>query len=165
MEVWFALAMLFMSQFFGLDLGGVQAPSNENLEVEEIVQVVSVVDGDTIRVRLDGEVTTVRYIGIDTPEPYRDAAPACYSSEASARNRELVADREVRLVPDIENKDKYDRLLRYVYVDDMLVNEQLVSEGYATTMTIKPNTQFQTRFAAAQVDARSAGRGLWTACQ
>jgi micrococcal nuclease len=164
MEAFFALVMLFISQFFGIDLSEVQTPSNENLPPEETAQVLSVVDGDTIKVRVNGIEETVRYIGIDTPEPYRDGKPACYSGEASHRNAELVAGREVRLVPDAENRDRYERLLRYVYVDDVFVNEQLLEQGYATTLTIRPNTQFASTFATIEANAQAVGVGLWSAC-
>jgi len=165
MEAVFTLILLYISQLFGLDLGGVQTPRAESLSSTEIAQVVSVIDGDTIKVQINGVEETVRYIGMDTPEPYRDKEPACYSQEASSRNRELVADREVRLIADVEDRDKYDRLLRYVYVDDLFVNEQLVSEGYATTLTIRPNTRFETQFKVAQIDAKAGSRGLWSACR
>jgi micrococcal nuclease len=164
MEAFFALVILFTSQFFGIDLRGVQTPSNENLPPQEMAQVLSVVDGDTIKVRVNGIKETVRYIGIDTPEPYRDGEPACYSSEASRRNAELVAGREVRLISDAEDRDQYGRLLRYVYVDDVFVNEQLLEQGYATTLTIRPNTQFAPVFATIEASARVAGVGLWSAC-
>lgn len=165
MEAFFTLVLLLISQLFGYDVGGEQTPSDKNWVAEETALVLSVIDGDTIKVQLNGVEETVRYIGMDTPEPYRDSEPACYSQEASSRNRELVAGREVQLIADIEDRDKYDRLLRYVYVDDVFVNEQLVSEGYATTLTIRPNTRFETQFSDAQTDARSANRGLWSACR
>jgi micrococcal nuclease len=164
MDTFFAFVMMFISQFFGIDSGGVQTAIDQTFPVHELAQVLSVVDGDTIRVQLNGVEETVRYIGIDTPEPYRDGEPACYSGEASRRNTELVAGREVRLVPDAEDRDRYERLLRYVYVDDVFVNKQLLEQGYATTLTIRPNTQFASAFATIEVNARAAGVGLWSAC-
>jgi micrococcal nuclease len=170
MEAFFTLVLLFFSQLFGTWVG-VPDPQKsipetaQTKESEEIAQVTAVVDGDTIKVLLNGKEEKVRYIGVDTPEPYRDKNPACFSKEATARNTELVAGKEVRLVPDTENRDRYNRLLRYVYVDDVFVNEQLVREGYATTLTIKPNTQFADLFASAEGEARNAGVGLWSVCK
>jgi micrococcal nuclease len=130
----------------------------------EIATVISVTDGDTITVDLNGVREKVRYIGIDTPEPYRDGEPACYSKEASARNAELVAGQQVELVADKEDRDRFDRLLRYVYIDEIFVNEVLVVEGYATTLKIKPNTQFAQIFSDAKNEARSNKVGLWEVC-
>lgn len=127
--------------------------------------VVRVIDGDTITVRIDGGEETVRYIGIDTPEPYRDGNPACYSQEATARNTALVAGTQVQLVSDTENRDKYDRLLRYVYVDEVFINELLIAEGYATTLQIKPNTAQAATLQQAEERARDQDLGLWSTCR
>jgi len=164
MEVFFSLILVLISQFLGIDLSQTPPPIDEAAPVEDVAQVLHVIDGDTIKVRISGMEETVRYIGIDTPEPYRDGEPACYSKEASDRNSDMVAGREVRLVPDEENRDRFGRLLRYVYVDDVFVNQQLLREGYATTLTISPNTQFESQFRNAESSARSAGEGLWSAC-
>lgn len=132
---------------------------------EEVGLVVRVIDGDTIDVQLHGTTTRVRYIGIDTPEPYRDAEPACFSEEASARNAVLVAGQEVRLVADQEDKDRYDRLLRYVYVDNVFINQVLIEEGYAVPLPIAPNTTYARVFKRLADEAASEARGLWSACQ
>ena len=155
---------MFFSQFLGIDIDEVHTTGDENVLAVEVAQVLQVIDGDTIKVRISGMEETVRYIGIDTPEPYRDGEPACYSKEASDRNSDMVAGREVRLVPDEENRDRFGRLLRYVYVDDVFVNQQLLREGYATTLTISPNTQFESQFRNAESSARSVGEGLWSVC-
>jgi micrococcal nuclease len=128
-------------------------------------EVVEVIDGDTIRVRIQNEVESVRYIGIDTPEPYRDGLPECFSLEASLRNQDLVTGQEVALVRDEEDRDKYNRLLRYVYLDGVLINEVLVQEGYAKTLTIPPNNRFATHLRSKELEARRAGRGLWGVCE
>ena len=102
----------------------------QNKNQPENTSIVSrIVDGDTIEL---GTGERVRYIGIDTPEtvdPRKEVQ--CFGKEASAKNKELVEGKEVRLVKDVSDKDKYGRLLRYVYVGDVFVNEKLVSEGYA----------------------------------
>jgi micrococcal nuclease len=126
--------------------------------------VVEVTDGDTIEVSLDGEIEDVRYIGVDTPEVDPNIGVECFGSEASELNRELVEDERVRLVFDAERRDRYGRLLAYVYVGDRFVNAELVRRGYARTLTIEPNDTFAERFARLAQEAANAGRGLWRAC-
>ena len=125
--------------------------------------VVKVVDGDTIHVRLDDDrVEKVRYIGVNTPEvhhPRRGEEPG--GREATEVNRRLVAGRHVRLELDVQSRDRYGRLLAYVWVGDSMVNAELVSRGYAQVMTVPPNVRYQDRFLKLQRDARAAGRGLW----
>jgi len=130
-------------------------------------QVVRVVDGDTIRVRLDGHTERVRYIGVDTPESVKPGTPVqCYAKRAAAANAALVAGRSVRLVGDVEQRDRYGRLLAYVYrePDGAFVNAQLVRDGYARTLTIAPNVAHARQFAQLAQAARRGGRGLWRAC-
>lgn len=130
-------------------------------------RVVRVTDGDTIRVALGNRSERVRYIGIDTPEEVRPDTPVqCYARRAAAENARLVAGRRVRLVLDVEARDRFGRLLAYVYRadDGRFVNEALVRGGFARTLTIRPNVRFAGRFAALAREARRAGRGLWGAC-
>ena len=130
--------------------------------------VVRVVDGDTIRVRLaGGAIERVRYIGVDTPESVKPGTPVqCYAEAAAAFNRRLVAGRSVRLVGDVESRDRYGRLLAYVYrrPDGLFVNAELARLGYARPLTIPPDVRFAGRFRALADAARQAGRGLWAAC-
>jgi micrococcal nuclease len=126
-------------------------------------EVISVIDGDTILVKINGQQETVRYIGIDTPEPYRDGDPACWSKEASARNKALVEGKEVTLVSDVDEKDRYDRLLRYVYVDGVFVNEVLLKEGHARTLVVQPNTRHADIFMHIQDEAQENNLGQWSA--
>lgn len=129
-------------------------------------RVLRVVDGDTISVRIGGRTERVRYIGIDTPESVKPNTPVqCYAERAAAANAALVAGREVKLVRDAEARDKYGRLLAYVYREDgSFVNATLVREGYARTLTIPPNVAHASEFARLARAARVAGRGLWSAC-
>ena len=130
-------------------------------------QVLRVVDGDTIRVRLGDRTERVRYIGVDTPESVKPGTPVqCYAKRAAAANAALVAGRSVRLVGDVEQRDRYGRLLAYVYrePDGAFVNARLVRDGYARTLTIAPNVAHARQFAALAHTARESGRGLWGAC-
>jgi micrococcal nuclease len=130
-------------------------------------QVLRVVDGDTIRVRVEGHTERVRYIGVDTPESVKPGMPVqCFAKRASAANAALVAGRSVRLVSDVEQRDRYGRLLAYVYrePDGAFVNAQLVRDGFARPLTIAPNVAHAREFDGLARDARHARRGLWAAC-
>ena len=129
--------------------------------------VTRVVDGDTVHVSVAGRDETVRYIGIDTPESVKPGvAVQCFAKAASAANERLVAGERVRLSLDAEPRDRYGRLLAYVYRarDGTFVNAELVREGYARTLTIPPNVRYAARLASLARRAREALRGLWRAC-
>jgi micrococcal nuclease len=131
-------------------------------------RVVRVVDGDTIRVLLDGREERVRYIGIDTPESVREGTPVeCFARRAAAENTRLVGGQRVRLERDAEARDRYGRLLAYVFraADGRMVNEALVSGGYARPLTISPNDRYAERFEHAAAEARASRRGLWGVCR
>jgi micrococcal nuclease len=124
--------------------------------------VVRVVDGDTIDVRIGARVERVRYIGVNTPElhhPRRGEEPG--GRKAAGVNRDLASNRRVRLELDVQARDRYGRLLAYVWVGDLMVNAELVRLGYAQVMTVPPNVRHQALFLKLQRDAREAGRGLW----
>jgi micrococcal nuclease len=124
--------------------------------------VVRVVDGDTIHVRIAEGVEKVRYIGVNTPEvhhPRLHEQPG--GREAWDVNRRLVAGRRVRLELDVQARDRYGRLLAYVWVGETMVNAELVSRGYAQVMTVPPNVRYQSLFVRLQRSAREGGRGLW----
>ncbi len=124
--------------------------------------VVRIVDGDTIHVRIGERVEKVRYIGMNTPEvhhPTKGEEPG--GREASAVNRQLVSGKQVRLELDVQTRDRYRRLLAYVWAGDVMVNAELVRLGYAQVMTIPPNVRYQQMFLKLQREAREAGRGLW----
>ena len=128
--------------------------------------VVDVVDGDTIKVALDGAVQTLRYIGIDTPETVKPGSPVEWMGpEASAANHALVDGKTVYLERDVSETDRFGRLLRYVWLREttgwLMVNEELVREGYAAAVTFPPDVRYEEVLRAAEREARDAGRGLW----
>ncbi|MGI8793182.1 MAG: thermonuclease family protein [Acidimicrobiales bacterium] len=129
---------------------------------------VRVVDGDTVVVRLGAGDESVRLIGIDTPETHgRGGLRECFGQEASNRTKALLPPgTRVRLVRDAELRDRYDRLLAYIYRadDDLFVNLTLAEEGYAAAYTFPPNVAHANKFVEAAAAARSSGRGLWSAC-
>jgi micrococcal nuclease len=154
------IALLLLTDV-GDDGEGAPAPGGKRASA----RVVSVTDGDTIRVDIGGREEPVRYIGIDTPESViPDEPPECFGEEAARANRDLVEGRSVRLVFGPERRDQYDRLLAYVYAGETFVNAELVRRGFARTLEIAPNTGFADEFARLQQAAANAGRGLWRAC-
>lgn len=131
-------------------------------------EVVRVVDGDTVVVRIAGSEERVRLLGIDTPESVDPRSPVdCFGPEASAATSALLPEgTQVTLVRDVEARDRYDRLLAYVYRadDDTFVNLALAEQGYAAVLTYPPNVAHAAELTAAAARAREAGRGLWGAC-
>ena len=130
-------------------------------------RVVKVVDGDTIHVQVGAVREKVRYIGIDTPETKDPRRPMqCFGQKASQFNERLVGGERVRLVRDIEERDRFGRLLAYVYRarDGLFVNAELARLGYAKPLSIPPDVRFAERFATLAREARDHDRGLWSAC-
>lgn len=125
----------------------------------EEASVVEVIDGDTIAVEIHNRRYRVRYIGIDTPEV---TTPIEYfGQEATERNRVLVENRKVTLVKDVSETDRYGRLLRYVLVDDVFVNYELVRGGFARAYTYPPDVACSDTFREAERQARHERLGLW----
>lgn len=121
------------------------------------VDVIRVIDGDTIVVEIDGRRERVRYIGIDTAEMDDEReAIVVQARGATEANERLVGGKSVRLEFDVQRRDKYGRLLAYVWVGDTLINEELVRRGYAELLTIPPNVKYAERLAAALQVAREA---------
>jgi micrococcal nuclease len=179
-------AFLFLAALAVIFLGVWYANSQVNFSAEpkvsllfgrsnnyEDILVDRVVDGDTLRLE-DGE--RVRLIGIDTPEMhesdklYRDSQKSgqnVKSIQALGRRaygftRDLVEGKRVRLEFDLEKRDKYKRLLAYVYLKDgRFVNAEIVKQGYASLMTYPPNVKYADTFKQLYQQARENKRGLW----
>lgn len=130
--------------------------------------VVRVVDGDTIVVDLGGQTERVRLIGVNTPETVDPRVPVqCFGREASDHLHEMLPEGSgVRLERDVEERDRYGRLLAYVWRagDGAFVNLELLDDGYGQVLSIPPNIAYVDRFRAAQQTARDAERGLWSSC-
>ncbi len=131
-------------------------------------EVVKFDDGDTIIVNMEGKEEKVRFIGVDTPETKDPRKPVqCFGKAASQFTKNLIGAQRVRLEadPTNSNRDRYQRLLRYIYLPDgTLVNKKIIEEGYGFALTGFPFTKME-EFKAAQVSARENNRGLWNACQ
>lgn len=132
-----------------------------------LYQVLEVVDGDTIKVNLNGATTTIRLIGIDTPETLDPRKVVqCFGKEASAKAKELLLGKMVRLEDDSikEELDKYSRPLKYVFLEDgTLYNDKMIRDGYAHEYTYDKPYRYQVQFKAAQKEASTNLRGLWAA--
>ena len=164
------IALAVMVLALGLPLPGpaaaVDAPAVP--DDGELVRVIDVSDGDTIRVEFpDGWWERIRYIGIDTPEIGHEPgqADAPWGREASDVNASLVEGRDVLLERDVSDTDRYERLLRYVWVetDDgwTMVNGELVAHGLADVRAYEPDTRHHAWFERLQDEAREAGRGMY----
>ncbi|MEM9612458.1 MAG: thermonuclease family protein [Actinomycetota bacterium] len=131
-------------------------------------EVIEVIDGDTIEVRLDGGRHRVRLLGVDAPESVHPTAPVqCFGPEASARLTALLPPgTEVALTRDVESHDHYDRVLAYVHRadDGLFVNRWLLDQGLADAAFYEPNTTHRAELEAAAHTARRHGHGLWGVC-
>ena len=146
------------------------APSATTDRVTRANAVVEVViDGDTVDVRIDGDDERVRLIGIDTPETKRPDTPVeCFGPEATAFTQSLLAPgTAVRLERDVVGRDDYGRILAYVYRanDGILVNYEIVRQGYARPLTIPPNVAHSDLFVEAARAAERDDAGLWSGCR
>ena len=131
--------------------------------LSERTHVKRVIDGDTLEIESGQKV---RYIGIDTPELHDPRKPVgCFGEEAKSANSALVEGKDVRLEKDVSETDKFGRLLRYVYVGDVMVNEYLVRQGFAHVATFPPDVAHQSLLLQAQQEAHENLRGLWSACK
>lgn len=166
--LFFVIISLILSSFYFFS-----DRSNNNQEgfSNESVLVTKVIDGDTIEVE-GGE--KVRYLGVDTPETKDPRKPVqCFGKEASNKNKELVEGKRVILEKDITDTDKYNRLLRFVFLplgpstgsgQLLFVNDYLIREGYAQVLTIPPDIKYSEQFLEAQRKAREQKKGLWGKC-
>ncbi|MFC1700382.1 thermonuclease family protein [Patescibacteria group bacterium] len=129
----------------------------------EKYEVLSVTDGDTIRIDYNGVSTPLRLIGIDTPEINHPSEPIqCYGVEASQRLKDMLLGQYIEIEKDVSERDTYDRLLRYVWLNGELINEKLVREGYALASSYPPDIKYQDRINIAEREAREVLRGFWS---
>lgn len=148
--------ILIVAIILGIAIGlGIGYPLWHTTDVPEMEQalVVRVIDGDTIELA-DG--SRVRYLGIDTPE-----SGEYYASEATAKNRELVEGKIVELQRGERDCDEYGRLLRYVYVDGVFVNAELIAQGYAWAYIFNSDERYSQILVQLEQYAKMKERGLW----
>ncbi len=168
------LAILLLATWWFGRAGALKAPEVRHPELKSYslptegigpVDVVHVVDGDTIVVNIDNRDVTVRLYGIDTPETVKPNTPvACYGTEASDHTKQLLTGRRVTLKPDPtqDRVDKYGRTLAYVWRDDgLFVNLDLVENAFAREYTYKNPYQYQSQFRSLEATAKANHAGLW----
>lgn len=125
--------------------------------------VTKVIDGDTVEVQIGEKVEKVRMLLIDTPETVHPNQPVQpYGKEASDFTQKLLLNKEVKLEKDQEDKDKYGRLLRYIYVEDQSVQELLLTEGLARVAVYPPNTKYEQKYRELQDQAKAKKIGIWS---
>jgi micrococcal nuclease len=138
----------------------------QNNQPKDTYSVKKVIDGDTIEIERYGKAEKVRMIGIDTPETLDPRKPVqCFGKEASDKSKDLLSGGRVRLEfdPIVGEKDKYNRLLAYVWSDNELVNLKLIKEGYANEYTYGSQSyKYQNEFKNAQAVAKESSIGLWS---
>ncbi|OPX84595.1 MAG: Thermonuclease precursor [Pelotomaculum sp. PtaB.Bin104] len=156
-----------------------QLPEATVIEAVKTVQaeIVSVTDGDTVVVNLDGREEKVRFIGVNAPEIAHQGLgiqEQPYGQEAAAYTREQLSGKAVWLEFDVQERDKYGRLLAYVWLEPpvsdseeevraKMFNARLLLDGYAQVMTVPPNVKYADLFVKLQQEARESGKGLWGA--
>lgn len=153
----------------GQQLGWFEQPTEQIQQSNPgLYTVTRFSDGDTITVDMNGQKETIRMIGVDTPETHDPDTPVqCYGPAASAYTKNLIGDQKVRLEadPTNQNRDRYDRLLRYVYLPDgRLVQEEIIKNGYGFAYTSFPFTK-KTQFVELEKIAKDAAKGLWGNCK
>lgn len=158
-----------------MENGDVENTTIDNDEIET-VEVASVVDGDTIKVYLEGERYTIRMIGIDTPESVHpdESKNTIYGQKASEYAKQNIEKGQtVYLSKDVSDRDKYDRLLRYVWLEkpvdvndeteirEKMYNAKVVLDGYANVYEYAPNNTLYDLFLTFEAEAEADNRGLW----
>lgn len=164
-----------VSLFLALIVMGLGFLSEHNQQVRQTLgsttpggyAVTEFNDGDTITVAMDGQTEKIRMIGVDTPETQDPRKPVqCYGKAASEFTKNLIGNQPVRLETDPEstNRDRYSRLLRYVYLPDgRLVQAEIIKEGYGFAYTSFPFTKSE-EFKRYETEARQQKKGLWDTC-
>ncbi|OIQ59720.1 thermonuclease precursor [Moorella thermoacetica] len=166
----------------GISAAGENSGQQDTLAAGEAVKVIpaavtSVADGDTLHVKINGREEKVRLIGVNTPEishPDLGIKEQPYGKEAAAYTQKRLAGRQVYLELDVGERDKYGRLLAYVWLEKpangseaevraKMYNAELLLNGYAQVMTVPPNVKYADLFVKLQKEAREAGKGLWGA--
>jgi micrococcal nuclease len=142
-----------------------QVPGVGSVRSGEVVQVI---DGDTVELRIGASTERVRLLGVDTPETVHPDRPVeCWGPEASARTKALLPPgTDVLIQRDREARDRYGRLLAYLWraTDRLFVNEVLLSEGAGDVLVIAPNTSRRRQLTSAARAARAAQVGRWGSC-
>lgn len=174
-STWFYLFLLFVtgySGYLGISYRAKDQPisiaASSVIKWEEntkyiTAQVTDVVDGDTIHVLIRNKKETVRFVLVDTPETKHPTKPIePFGPEASELTKTLLAGKQVKLVSDVSERDRYGRLLMYVWVEGRMVNELLLEKGLARVAVFPPDVKYLEAFRAIQKKAQEAELGIWS---
>lgn len=155
----------YIEQNYNIDLSEKMSGEKENAELSNLneYEVVRVVDGDTIVVNYNGTNEKVRLIGVDTPESVHPNESKNTEEGVITSNytKERLTGKTVKLEFDVQERDKYGRLLAYVYLDGYMYNKELLEKGYAKVATYPPNVKYVEDFTKLQEKAREEKVGLW----
>lgn len=133
------------------------APQSQDNIFEEVT-ITRVVDGDTV---VDDQNRKIRLIGINTPEITKPNDLLCFGKLASQKTTDILLDKKVKLEKDISQTDKYGRLLRYIWIDNAMINQTLIEMGYAQVDTVPPDIKYHQLFINSQKKAKELSVGLW----
>lgn len=135
----------------------------EKQNPNRLYKVTRVVDGDTIKIEYDDKQLSIRLIGVDTPESvHSDSNKNIPEGKiASEYTKSRLENKEVKLEFDVQPRDKYDRLLAYVYIDGEMFNKELLEKGYARVSTFPPNVKYVNDFTTIQKKAINNNKGFW----
>lgn len=145
-------------------------PYSENVQGKETstyglekYKVIRVVDGDTLVIEYNGKDEKVRLIGVDTPESVHpdETRNTVFGKEVSNYSKNKLEGNEIQIEFDVQERDKYGRLLCYVYIDGQMYNKLLLKEGLAKVATYPPNIKYVDEFVEIQKQARQDGKGMW----
>jgi micrococcal nuclease len=125
-------------------------------------KVVRVVDGDTVVVRYEGREERIRLIGVDTPETVHPNKPVeAYGEEAKEYTKKKLKEKDIQIEFDVQERDRYGRLLGYIWVDGLLFNDELLRMGYARVATFPPNVKYVEMFKETEKNAKEKQVGIW----
>lgn len=158
-QLFFLIILICISLWVGFRAG-------ESSSTRFDAQVVSVSDGDTIRVEFpNGKEETIRLLGVDTPETHHPTKPVgCYGPEAENFTRQSLDGKKIELEYDVDKIDKYGRTLAFVYLNGDRFNDMLVKDGFARVLTIAPNAKYSRELTQLQIKAQQNNLGLWGFC-
>ncbi len=145
------------------DLKSLTASEETSIAALAEGNVTRVLDETAIEANINGQLHVIRYIGVAVPAPFHlDDAKEYYSKEAYKKNYDLVNGKTIYLEKDVSETDKRGSLLRYVWVNDTMINAELIRQGYAQVIPCPPDRKYYNLFVKLQIEAQHEGKGLWS---
>jgi len=160
------VGLIDMDEYLDVVLADEQVKNQQssNISDSNFYEIVRVVDGDTFVIDYNGKNEKVRLIGVDTPESVHpdEQKNTAFGNEVSSYSKRMLMGKRVQIEFDVEKRDKYGRLLAYVYIDGQMYNKLLLERGYAKIATYPPNVKYVEDFKSLQKQARENKVGLWS---